>query len=298
MKHWIQAFRLRTLPLALSSILLGSLLAFSKGAFNVQVFYLAVLTTVLLQVLSNLANDLGDSLKGTDNEHRIGPERAVQSGAISKKSMKRAVFITAILALSTGIALLLAAFEELDWIGLTFLFLGFASIAAAVRYTMGKNPYGYRGMGDLFVFLFFGLVGVGGSFYLHSLSWSWDIILPSSSIGLFSIAVLNMNNMRDIKNDRESGKITVVVRLGFEKAGLYQVSILLLGMSFSILYWLLNFGSGLQAVYLLSFTPFILNLIKVRKVSNPQDLEPELKRIALGTFFFSLIFGASLILLS
>mgnify|MGYP002628363018 FL=1 len=298
MKHWIQAFRLRTLPLALSSIVLGSLVAISKGSFNVQVFYLAVLTTVLLQILSNLANDLGDSIKGTDNENRIGPERAVQSGAISMASMKRAVVVTSVFAFAAGLALLFTAFEGLDLTSLAFLILGILAIAAALRYTMGKNPYGYRGLGDVFVFLFFGCVGVGGSFFLHSLYWSWDVLLPASSIGLFSAAVLNMNNMRDIENDAASGKITLVVRLGFERARIYHQFLLILGMACSWTYWFHNSTEVAGLIFSLSFIPFIHNLLKVRRVLSPKELEPELKRIALGTFFFSLIFGASLILLS
>lgn len=298
MQNWISALRLRTLPLALSTTILGSLLAFSKGSFNYEVFYLAILTTLGLQILSNLANDLGDSEHGVDNENRLGPQRAVQSGAISKSAMRRAVWFTALLTLVSGLALLYAAFGTPDGKSLLFLILGLASIGAAFRYTMGSNPYGYRGLGDLFVLIFFGWIGVGGTFFLHALVWDWTILLPASSIGLFSVGVLNMNNMRDIENDAASGKETLVVRMGFDRARRYHYFLILTGMLTALVYWMLDFRSAWQAIFLLAFAPLFINLKKVGGASNSKSLEPELKRIALSTFLFSLLFGFSFLLLT
>jgi 1,4-dihydroxy-2-naphthoate octaprenyltransferase len=291
---WIGAFRLRTLPLALSTILLGSFIALSKGVFNFRTFSWAIITTLFLQILSNLANDLGDSLKGTDGDGRIGPQRAVQSGAISKTAMKRAVIFFAILALLSGLRLLQVSFEDLNWLTLSFFVLGLLAIGAAVNYTLGSKPYGYLGLGDLFVFLFFGILGVFGSFYLHSLRFDLSVLLPASSIGLMSVAVLNMNNMRDIHNDADNGKRTIVVKMGFEKAKGYHAFLIIGAFLCSLLYLIYNWESVWLLLALLAFPFFFRNLAFVLRNNEPSALNPELKKLALSTLIYSISFGLAI----
>ncbi len=295
-KAWIHAFRLRTLPLALSSIILGSLLAAAEERFSLKIFILATLTTLFLQILSNLANDLGDSISGADNKDRIGPERAVQSGVISKKEMKKMLFVFISLSLITGSYLI---YEGLQLIsmqeGLILLGVGILAIGAAINYTMGKNPYGYSGFGDLFVFLFFGLVGVLGTYFLHTASLNWLTLLPAITLGLLSVGVLNLNNMRDIENDSKTGKTTIVVKMGSRNAKTYHFILLIFAMLSACLYTILEWEGAVQLLYLISFPFLIKNSVVVMKNTNPRELDPELKRLALTTFLFSLCFGLGLI---
>src|ERR671912_77318 len=226
-KIWLSAFRLRTLPLALSCIAMGGFLAASADAFRWDIFLLCILTTIFLQILSNLANDYGDSIHGADSLDRKGPSRAVQSGAISAHQMKVAVILFVILCLASGISLLVVSFGW-NWKAMLFFFgLGLLSILAAIAYTVGKKPYGYAGLGDLSVLIFFGLVGVMGSYYLFTNTISVFEIFPALSCGLFSIAVLNINNIRDIESDREAGKFSIPVRIGKDKAVIYHWILLL-----------------------------------------------------------------------
>lgn len=296
-KAWIHAFRLRTLPLALSSILLGSFLAVSHDKFNTSIFILAITTTLFLQILSNLANDLGDSISGADNENRIGPERAVQSGDISKKEMKNMLFVFIGLSLISGVFLIYEAARIITMRDAIVIFtIGILAILAAVNYTIGKNPYGYMGFGDLFVFIFFGLVGVIGSYFLHTGSIVWDVFLPASSVGFLSAGVLNLNNMRDIENDAQTGKRTLVVKIGSKNAKKYHFIILSFAMFFACVYSIYNFDSPYQFIYLFSFPLILRNISVVMKNSNPQDLDPELKKLALSCFFFSFSFGIGTLL--
>ncbi|MCL4169692.1 UNVERIFIED_CONTAM: hypothetical protein GTU68_013472, partial [Idotea baltica] len=229
-KHWISAARLRTLPLAFSSILTGAALAIAHGLFDASVFLLCLTTTLFLQILSNYANDLGDYLHGTDNEDRVGPQRALQGGHITAPQMKAAVIFLAIISLISGIALLYQSRLRLDAKGLFFLILGLLAIIAAIKYTAGKNPYGYAGLGDLSVFLFFGLIGVLGSYYLHGLELPYSLdVFAASAIGFFSTAVLNLNNMRDAVPDHAANKMTMAVRLGKKNARIYHMLIISLG---------------------------------------------------------------------
>ena len=210
----VKAARLRTLPLSVSGIITGSAVALREKpeAFRWDIFLLALLTTVLFQILSNFANDYGDGVKGTDNEHRIGPARALQSGAITRQQMKRVVLITAALSILSAIALIIAAFGSENLLyTLVFFVLGLLCVAAAIKYTVGRSAYGYRGLGDVFVFVFFGLVSVVGSQFLYTQQIDKAVWLPAIAIGLLSVAVLNLNNMRDYENDRRSGKHTLVV---------------------------------------------------------------------------------------
>ncbi|MGZ2370010.1 1,4-dihydroxy-2-naphthoate polyprenyltransferase [Ancylomarina sp. YFZ004] len=296
-KAWIHAFRLRTLPLALSSILLGSLLAASYHSFNTRIFILAILTTLFLQILSNLANDLGDSISGADNENRVGPERAVQSGIISKSEMKGMLYVFIILSLISGSLLIYDAAQLISLQEALIIFaIGILAILAAINYTVGKNPYGYMGFGDLFVFIFFGLVGVMGSYFLNTGSLHWDLLLPASSVGLLSAGVLNLNNMRDIENDAQTGKRTLVVKIGSKAAKNYHLIILALAMLFAIAYSIFNFNTAFQFIYVLSFPLILRNIYIVFINQNPPDLDPELKKLALSCFFFSLTFGIGALL--
>jgi 1,4-dihydroxy-2-naphthoate octaprenyltransferase len=289
-KAWIQAFRLRTLPLALSSILMGIIVSYIHLGFNMQVSIWAIITTLLLQILSNLANDYGDAIKGTDNENRVGPERTVQSGKISPKSMKTAIIVFSFLSLVSGLYLIWLSGIDLMK-ALMFLLLGVLAIAAAIKYTIGKKAYGYSGLGDLFVFLFFGLLAVLGSFYLNALYLSWDVILPAITIGLLSTAVLNLNNMRDLENDKNSGKNTLVVRMGIKKAKLYHTIIINIAFFSLMTFMSINDLSWQVHLALLVYPLFIRDLIKIDKETNLQKLDPYLKKTALKTLLLVLVFG-------
>jgi 1,4-dihydroxy-2-naphthoate polyprenyltransferase len=293
LKAWIHAFRLRTLPLALSSIILGSLLAYFDNGFSWVVTVLAVVTTLFLQILSNLANDYGDSKHGVDNSERVGPARAVQSGIIQAKEMKKAVLIVSALSFLSGVALIYTGIgkADIDITFLVFLILGISAILAAIKYTIGKNPYGYKGFGDLFVYIFFGLAGVLGTYFLNTHQVSYDILLPASSLGLFSTGVLNLNNMRDRVNDKKSGKNTLVVLLGHEVAQWYHLFLLGSSVIAALIYTTLHYQTMWQFIYLLSFPLFARNLAIVFKSNDPRELDPYLKQLALSTLLFSILFG-------
>lgn len=294
---WISAFRLRTLPLSLSSILMGSFIAYSQGKFIITIAVLAIITTVFLQVLSNLANDYGDSKKGTDNINRIGPERAVQSGAISLNEMKNGIIVSSILSLLSGTALIYTGLKDYNLIYLiAFFLLGIGSIAAAIKYTIGKKPYGYAGLGDLFVFLFFGITGVIGTYFLHTHNFELIVILPATSIGLLSASVLNMNNMRDIKNDEENHKKTLVVKMGIRKSKIYHTFIIVGAIASFSAFLLLKENSYAFLICLTPIPILLLNLKKVWTFKDNRELDPELKKLALSTFLLTLLYGLGSIL--
>lgn len=283
--------RLRTLPLAASSILTGSAAGWNSSSRPWLIFTLALVTTFLLQILSNLANDFGDFKSGVDNQNRVGPIRAMQSGSINKKEMTVALAICSLAALISGILLLKVSFSgaHMLWTALCFLGVGLIAIIAAFKYTIGKRPYGYIGLGDLAVFLFFGVVGVGGSFFLHSNEWDLKILIPSAAIGLFSAAVLNLNNLRDHINDKVSGKITLVVRLGYEKGKVYQVLLVVAAVVCAIIWSLIG---PIQWISFFAILPALLQLAllpKVFRTKEPSELDGELKKVALLTFFYGLI---------
>lgn len=294
-KIWLQAFRLRTLPLALSSTLVGSFLAYSFSGFKPWVFVWAIFTTLFLQILSNLANDYGDAIKGADGHTRIGPERVTQSGKVSFQAMRRMIFIFVLLSLVSGSALIFVGLRQFKPITIVLFFvLGLSAIYAAVKYTVGRKPYGYVGMGDLFVYLYFGLIGVCGTFFLHTGTMNPWIILPASSIGLFSSGVLNLNNMRDVKSDTLHGKRTLVVRIGVRAAKIYHLVILVFAVVLSVIYTLVFFTSPVQLLFMLTL-PFLYNDIKiVMQNTVPVELNSELKRLALTTFVFSITFSLGL----
>lgn len=294
-KTWLQAFRLRTLPLALSSIAMGGFLAAAVGAFRWSIFLLCVLTTIFLQVLSNLANDYGDSVHGADSRERTGPSRAVQSGAISPSGMRVAIAVFIVLSFVSGLTLLFIAFG-FDWQAiLFFLGLGVASILAAIAYTVGRKPYGYLGLGDISVFIFFGLVGVLGSTYLFTHDFSPLNFFPAISCGLFSVAVLNINNIRDIDSDLKAGKFSVPVRIGRAKAVVYHWLIIIVGLSSAIAYSIMNYHSPWQFLFLLTLPLFASNLNAVSRKTSA-SLDPYLKQMALSTLAFVILFGTGLLL--
>jgi 1,4-dihydroxy-2-naphthoate polyprenyltransferase len=295
-KSWLGAFRLRTLPLALSSIGMGSFLAASHGAFDGLVLGLCALTTVFLQILSNLANDYGDSVHGADGAQRQGPSRAVQAGAISAGAMKRAIGVFVILSLASGLLLLHVAVGFASRTFLVFLGLGVLSILAAIGYTMGRRPYGYVGLGDFSVLMFFGAVGVLGSYYLFVPSFDSQLILPALSCGLFSVAVLNVNNIRDIESDIQAGKRSVPVRLGRSKAVVYHGVLLAGGLVAAGGYMALQEGGAVRWIFLVVTAPLLVkNWLGVKKSTSPLSLDPYLKQMAITTLVFVLSFGLSLI---
>jgi 1,4-dihydroxy-2-naphthoate polyprenyltransferase len=296
-KAWIEAARLKTLPLALASPLMGSFLAWSEDNFRWMVFLLATSTTLLLQILSNLANDYGDFASGADNEERIGPRRLVQSGIISPLQMKKGIFITILLALSSGLLLIgFGAGFSNHIVIIFFLMLGIAAIVAAVKYTIGKNPYGYKGLGDISVFLFFGLIGVLGTHYLHTGFFNAWHALPATAIGLLSAGVLNLNNLRDYESDKKANKRTLVVWLGNNRAKYYHLSLIVASAILGPLYVIFNYHSAYQFLFLLAFPLFFMNARAVFRYNHPVELYPELKRLALATLLFSFTFGVGMII--
>ncbi|MDP6613660.1 MAG: 1,4-dihydroxy-2-naphthoate octaprenyltransferase [Candidatus Marinimicrobia bacterium] len=287
--NWINAFRLRTLPLAFSCIIMGSGLAFGDGQFNLTVFLLALITTLFLQILSNLANDYGDFVKGTDNKNRVGPDRTLQSGLITKDEMGKAIWIIALLCSVFGVWLIYEGTKGLDLqkAGL-FAIFGLTAMGAAVKYTMGKNPYGYAGLGDLFVFLFFGWLGVIGSYFLHTHSFDLKLLLPASAIGFFTTAVLNINNMRDHQEDAKSEKNTLVVRIGISWAKRYHFMLNFVGILFIVLFTI----PDMKVIwfFLFGFILFIKPAWKILRNKDHTLFDPYLKKQAIATFLFTIIF--------
>jgi 1,4-dihydroxy-2-naphthoate polyprenyltransferase len=293
---WIKAFRLRTLPLALSSVALGCFVANYDGAFSWKIGILAALTTLFLQILSNLANDYGDSKHGTDNHKRVGPQRAVQSGIIAPREMKRVVILFMVLSLMSGLWLIYEGTKGIPFINVAlFLVIGLGAIAAAVKYTIGDHPYGYSGFGDLFVFIFFGLTGVIGTYYLNTHKLNWEILLPASAMGFLSAGVLNLNNMRDRVNDRVSGKNTLVVKMGIQKARWYHFFLIAGSVITGLTYMIINYHSPFQLLFLVTLPMLWINVAVVFKNTIPEELDPYLRKLAITSLLFSLAFGIGLL---
>lgn len=287
---WIKAFRLRSLPLALACISMGSILASIAQKMRWDVFVLSLVTTIFLQILSNLANDYGDAVSGVDSAVRVGPQRAVQSGSISKKAMFRAVILFSILSFISGISLIIVALG-FSWTFVLFLAIGLLAIAAAIKYTMGENPYGYSGLGDISVFLFFGVIGVLGTYYLHVGAIDMINVLPALSCSFFAVAVLNINNIRDIESDKITGKISIPVRLGRDKAVIYHYFILISGLLCSLIYVALRYESPWQLIFLIIVPLLYRNAIAVKTKLAADALDPYLKQMAMTTLLFVLSFG-------
>ncbi len=301
LKYYIESFRPRTLPLALANTITGSALAYADGAFRWSVFVLAAVTTLLLQILSNMANDFGDFKNGKDTADRIGPRRMVQSGMISPKAMLKAIILVVILTVVTGSWLVVEGFRQIELSSalpgmLVFGVLGLAAIAAAIKYTVGKNPYGYKAMGDVFVFIFFGLIGVLGTYFLQSGTLRWSLLLPAASIGLLSVGVLNLNNLRDYEQDKATGKRTMVVVLGLANARLYHIALLLDAFLMASIYTLLNYECAWQWLFLASFPLIFRNIRTVRGFEDHKQLYPELKRLSMASLLFALLFASGLLI--
>jgi len=289
MKKWIRATRLRTLPLSASGIIVGSFYALYNGFFVWNIFFLALLTTLGLQILSNFANDYGDGIKGTDN-NRIGEKRAVQSGEISAKQMKNAVLLISIITFLLAILLIYVSFGK-NYFGYSFLFftLGIVSIVSALKYTIGSKAYGYYGFGDTFVFVFFGLLSVLGSYFLYSKKLDFLLFFPAIAIGLLSMGVLNLNNMRDEETDKISGKNTIVVKIGGKKAKTYHFMLIISAIVSMVVFAFLKNFSLYQYLFLLGFVPLVFHLKRVAQNKNLRDYDPELKIIGISTLFISIL---------
>jgi 1,4-dihydroxy-2-naphthoate octaprenyltransferase len=300
MSDWIKAARLRTLPLSLSGIIMGAFIAKWRlygegGIWDWKIFALALLVTLLYQVLSNYANDYGDGVKGTDAKRINEAEaRAVASGRITAKQMKNAVILFSVLSFVATVALLYVAFVP-NFMNEFYIFigLGVACILAAIGYTVGKKPYGYMGLGDLFVFIFFGLVSVCGSYFLFTKTFSWDMLLPGTAVGMMSMAVLNLNNMRDIESDRLSGKNSFALRIGFKSAMIYEMILLQLPLVLILIFLGLNGFIQAQNYYvfivMILLIPFAKLRRKIMSVKEPKELDPFLKQVGILTFTMAVL---------
>jgi len=296
MKDWIKAARLRTLPLSLSGIIMGSFIAKWRlygegGTWDWGIFALALLVTLLYQILSNYANDYGDGVKGTDAKRVVEAEsRAVASGRITAGQMRNAVIILSVFSFLATVALLYLAFIPGGYLNEFYIFigLGVACILAAIGYTIGKKPYGYMGLGDLFVFIFFGLVSVCGSYFLFTKTFSWDMLLPGTAVGMMSMAVLNLNNMRDIESDRLSGKHSFALRIGYKNAMIYEMVLLQLPLILMLMFLGVNGFFQSQNYYVFIVMILLLPMMKVRRkimaIKEPRELDPFLKQVGIMTF--------------
>lgn len=294
LKAWISAARLRTLPLSIAGIITAGAAAKEADMFSIQIFVLALATTLGFQILSNFANDFGDGVKGTDNHERVGPMRAMQSGILSAKDLKKGMIITSIITLILACLLIYVAFEGENFLHSTIFFvLGIAAIVAAITYTVGKTAYGYRALGDVFVFLFFGLLGVLGAYFLFTKNLDNFIMLPAIVIGLLSTAVLNLNNMRDRLADANVNKNTLAVLMGGKRIKDYHYVLILFAFACALVYFVLKEVSWMQYLPLLAFIPLFIHLKKVKENTSPPLLDPELKKVALSTFLFSILFFVS-----
>jgi len=290
LKIWLQAVRLRTLPLSLSGIIVGNGLAYGNDRFSLVILVLSLATTIAFQVLSNFANDYGDGVKGTDNESRIGPARVLQQGLLTRAQLKKGIQICAVVSLVFAFALIYVAFGTSDLqYSLIFVLLGIASVVAAIKYTVGTNAYGYKALGDLFVFLFFGGVSVLGSYFLQVHEFQIELILPATSLGLLSVGVLNLNNMRDLHTDKEVNKITMAVLLGASLSKAYHTFLLIGAVLTAVFYVKMD----IQPAYLfmIAVLPMMIHLRRVLGYTDPQEFDPELKRLALCTFLFAILFA-------
>lgn len=297
LKTWISAFRLRTLPLSISGAIVGSSYAYFLGFFDILIFVLIVLTTLSFQILSNLANDYGDGIKGTDNNSRIGPERALQSGAISPKQMKNAIIVNAILSTILALLLIYVAFGVSQlFSSLIFIVLGALSIYAAIAYTVGKSAYGYRALGDLMVFLFFGWLSVMGTYFLFAKDLNSMLLIPASAIGCLSAAVLNLNNMRDLETDLKSNKITLAGYLGKKSSKIYHFALILSAILLMLIFQYSISYSKIMYLSWIAFIPLIFHLKVVFFIKNPKDFDPHLKLVALSTFVLAILFATALII--
>ncbi|MFT5847254.1 1,4-dihydroxy-2-naphthoate octaprenyltransferase [Psychroserpens sp.] len=296
-KPWLSAFRLRTLPLSLSGIIIGSCFAHYNGKFDGYIMTFAILLTVALQILSNIANDYGDGIRGTDNENRIGPERAIQSGAITPDEMLEGIKVNMLIVLILTVGLVFISFGSKYLLyAILFLVLSGFSVYAAINYTVGSSPYGYKGLGDVFVFVFFGMLSVVGSYFLYTKSIDHHVWLPAISVGLLSMGVLNLNNMRDIESDKLASKETLAVKLGKHNAKTYHIILIATAILVSVVFSVLYYSRLWNFLFYIAFIPLLIHIKIVVRATNPRDFDPQLKVLALTTFLFSILLGVGYIL--
>ena len=293
-KYWIQAARIQTLPLSISGILVGSSFAYNINSFDNIIFFLSIITAISFQVLSNFANDYGDGILGTDNQ-RIGPDRVIASGKLSLKELKKGIVINVFISITFSYSLIKYSFKSDYFLILIFLILSISSIVAAIKYTMGKSPYGYHGLGDIFVFIFFGYVSVFGSFFLQTKIINYELFILAAIIGFLCVGVLNLNNIRDIENDSAMNKKTIPTRIGFSNAKIYQIFLILFSI---VLTALLTFKFKPSYNYIfvvIGILPLVYHLFKVRQAKNPIEFKPLLKQLAVSNFFYSIFMSIFMI---
>ena len=292
MKYYIQAMRLRTLPLSLAGVCLGLMLAAADYNISLSVAIFTILTTLSLQILSNIANELGDALSGTDDDSRLGPRGALAQGDLSERDYKVMIKIYVILSLLFGTLLIYSSFGTLFSLeSLMLMILGVAAIKAAISYTLGKKPYGYRGWGDVYVFIFFGIISVLGSYFVatHTIK-NWILLLPAASIGFFSVGVLNTNNLRDMKTDVAT-RTTIPLKIGEKKAKIYQIMLILLGWVSMLIYTELRMFDIWHYLFIISLPLFIIHLIIVCK-KRGKEMDQALPLLVFASLLFSLLSGA------
>ena len=286
--------RLRTLPLSISGIIIGTCLSSYNSKLDILIFILAILTAMSLQVLSNLANDYGDGIRGTDNENRVGPTRTIQSGKISPGQMLEAIKKNILIVIALIILLIYTAFGHTHFLyAILIIALGIVSIYAAINYTMGDSPYGYRALGDIFVFIFFGVISILGTYLLNVKAIDYIVFLPAIALGLLSVSVLNLNNMRDRETDAEVGKITMAVKLGKQGSKNYHYFLIVGAMIATLIFSILYYVKPYNLIFFLSFIPLVIHLKKIKKADSPNDFDGQLKILALTTFVFSVLLGVS-----
>ena len=311
LKSWISAARLETIPLSISGIIIGSFYSFFLQKFDIVIFILALFTAISYQVLSNFANDYGDGILGTD-DNRIGPKRSIASGEISPSELKKAILINIFISVSLSYFLIKYSFGTNYYLLLIFLILSIFSVVAAIKYTMGKSPYGYKGFGDIFVFIFFGLVSVIGSSFLYTLKLDFILLPIAISLGLLCVGVLNLNNIRDIDNDTKMKKKTIPTRIGFKLSKYYHFFLIVLPLAltiiwsnqFSIFDYTISESDNAMKHFEISYNhfliifaliPFIFHLIKVHFAKTPDEFRPLLKQLALSVFLYSILIAIFLI---
>ena len=293
-KYWIQASRIETLPLSISGIIVGSFYAFYNYSFDKIIFVLSIITAISFQILSNFANDYGDGVLGTDN-NRIGPKRVIASGKLTLEELKKGILVNVFISITLSYSLIKYSFKNDYLFIVIFLFLSIFSILAAIKYTMGKSPYGYYGFGDTFVFLFFGLLSVFGSYFLQTNSIDYEVFILGSIIGFLCVGVLNLNNIRDIENDSKMNKKTIPTRIGFRYAKFYHY-FLIIASILLIFTFATKFKISNNLIFIIvGILPITFHLFKVNQAKSPIEFKPLLKQLAISTFFFSIFMSIFLI---
>lgn len=290
LKFYIAAMRLRTLPLSLAGVLLGLMLASADYHVHWTIFVSTLLTTAFLQILSNVSNELGDAMRGTDSADRQGPAYTLATGLLSAGEFKVMIAVYVVLCILSGLAMIYCSFGTLLSLeSVMLMLLGAASISGAMRYTLGKNPYGYRGLGDIYVFVFFGIVAVLGAYFVGSHTLHWKMLLPAASMGAFSVGVLNVNNIRDMKTDAAT-RVTVPLKIGERNARIYQTCLIAAGWTAMIAYVLLRMFDPWHYLFVLTLPLFVIHVRGVWKRTG-KYLDPMLPLLVMSSFAFAVLGG-------